>query len=101
MSEVRGTPRVEIGYRLRSEVWGEGLATEDAKAVLRYGFERLNLDEIVAFTIPTNLRSRRVLEKIGMIYSEDFNHPLIAEGHPLRRHVLHRISRDAWEQGSR
>jgi RimJ/RimL family protein N-acetyltransferase len=67
--------------------------------VLRYGFEHLKLDEIVAFTIPANKRSRRVMDKIGLIFSGEFDHPLVATGHPMRRHVLYRISRNAWELG--
>jgi RimJ/RimL family protein N-acetyltransferase len=90
------TPCVEIGWRLGAEHWGNGYATEGARAVLAFGFEELGLQEIVAFTVPGNLRSRRVMEKLGMIYKteEDFEHPSLPEGHPLRRHVLYRISAD-------
>ena len=95
--ETHFTPCVEIGYRLRTEFWGQGLATETAQAALRHGFERLGLREIVAFTVPANQRSRRVMEKIGLVFSEEFDHPLIAEGHPMRRHVLYRITQSAWE----
>jgi ribosomal-protein-alanine N-acetyltransferase len=95
--ETHFTPCVEIGYRLRAEFWGRGLATEAGEAALRYGFDALKLPEIVAFTIPANRRSRRVMEKIGLAYSEEFDHPLIEEGHPMRRHVLYRISRSEWE----
>ena len=66
---------------------------------MRYGFECLELREIVAYTLPANKRSRRVIEKIGLVFSEEFDHPLIAEGHPMRRQVLYRISRSAWEAG--
>ena len=97
--ETHFTPCVEIGYRLRPEFWGRGLATEAGQAALRYGFECLGLPEIVAYTIPANKRSRRVIEKIGLVFSEEFDHPLIAEGHPMRRQVLYRISRSAWEAG--
>ena len=95
--EAHFTPCVEIGYRLRPEFWGRGLATEGGKAALRYGFEGLGLREIVAFTTPANRRSRRVMEKIGLVFSEEFDHPLIAQGHAMRRQALHRISRSAWE----
>jgi ribosomal-protein-alanine N-acetyltransferase len=95
--ETYFTPCVEVGYRLRTEFWGRGLATEGGRAALRYGFEHLKLDEIVAFTIPANTRSRRVMEKIGLVFSGEFDHPFVAEGHPMRRHVLYRISRRAWE----
>jgi RimJ/RimL family protein N-acetyltransferase len=97
--ETNFTPCVEIGYRLRTEFWGRGLATEGARAALQYGFGSLELQEIVAFTIPANARSRRVMEKIGLVFSGEFDHPLIVEGHPMRRQVLYRISRSAWELG--
>lgn len=84
---------VEIGWRLAAEFWNQGLATEGARAALRFGFEELGLDEIVAFTAAGNMRSRRVMEKLGMTYNpaDDFDHPRIPEGHPLRPHVLYRI----------
>ena len=87
------TPCVEIGWRLAHEVWGQGIAIEAAQAALRYGFETLQLNEIVAYTVPANLRSRRVMEKLGMTHyaDDDFDHPLLPEGHRLRRHVLYRI----------
>ena len=89
------TPAVEIGWRLAAEYWNQGYASEGARAVLDFGFTCLGLDEIVSFTVPLNLRSRRVMEKIGMAHSpqDDFDHPLLADGHPLRRHVLYRLRR--------
>ena len=92
------TPCVEIGWRLAYEHWGHGYATEAAQAAVQFGFENLQLDEIVSFTVPANSRSWRVMERLGMIHSpaEDFDHPLVPEGHPLRRHVLYRLSRDCW-----
>jgi len=88
---------VEIGWRLAPAWWNRGLATEGARAVLRHAFAYLGLDEVVAFTVPANLPSRRVMEKIGMTHdpSRDFDHPKIAAGHPLRRHLLYRIGREA------
>ncbi len=88
------TPCVEIGWRLAAPVWGRGYATEGARAVLAFGFETLGLDEIVSFTVLGNLRSRRVMEKIGMVHNpaDDFDHPCLPEQHPLRRHVLYRIA---------
>ncbi len=90
--EASFTPCVEIGWRLAAEHWGRGYATEGAQAALAFGFEQLNLAEILSFTVPDNLRSRRVMEKIGMTHSpaDDFDHPLLPEGHRLRRHVLYR-----------
>lgn len=87
------TPCVEIGWRLSPEYWGRGLATEGAREVARFAFTGLGLDSLVSFTVPANRRSRRVMEKIGMIRdpAEDFDHPNLAPGHPLRRHVLYRL----------
>jgi RimJ/RimL family protein N-acetyltransferase len=94
--EAHFTPCVEAGWRLARRFWGKGIATEAARMAVRYGFEQLLLDEIVSFTIPANARSRRVMEKIGMRHSGDFDHPALAEGHPMRRHVLYRLSRSKW-----
>lgn len=90
--EAHFTPAVEIGWRLASDQWGHGYATEAASAALGYGFDSLGLDEIVAFTVPANLRSQAVMERIGMARDEagDFDHPSLPEGSPLRRHVLYR-----------
>jgi RimJ/RimL family protein N-acetyltransferase len=92
--EAHFTPCVEIGWRLAAEVWGSGYATEGARKVLAFGFEQLGLAEIVSFTVPGNLRSRRVMERIGMTRNpaDDFDHPALPEGHPLRRHVLYRLA---------
>ena len=88
-------PGVEIGWRLAAEHWGQGYATEGARAALDFGFGPLQLEQIVSFTVPANARSRRVMEKIGMKHSpsEDFDHPLLPEGHLQRRHVLYRAMR--------
>jgi RimJ/RimL family protein N-acetyltransferase len=87
------TPCVEIGWRLSANHWGRGLATEGARAVVRRAFEVVRLDALVSFTVPANIRSRRVMEKIGMTHNaaEDFDHPNLPEGHPLRHHVLYRL----------
>jgi RimJ/RimL family protein N-acetyltransferase len=88
-------PAVEIGWRLAFEHWGKGFATEGARAARRHAFETLKLEEVVSFTVPANLRSRRVMEKLGMSHNpaDDFDHPRLPAGHPLRRHVLYRIKR--------
>ncbi len=90
--EAPFTPAVEVGWRLARAQWGNGYATEAATAALEYGFERLGLEEIVSFTVPDNVRSRAVMERLGMTHdpSDDFDHPKLAVGHPLRRHVLYR-----------
>jgi RimJ/RimL family protein N-acetyltransferase len=87
------TPCVEIGWRLTFEHWGRGYATEAARLALGYGFGTLALSEVVSFTSATNHRSRAVMERIGMRRdpAEDFDHPKLPEGHPLRRHVLYRL----------
>jgi len=84
------TPCVEIGWRLATGCWGHGYATEAARAALAFGFVELGLREIVSFTVPQNLRSRRVMEKIGMTYDPagDFDHPAVGT-----RHVLYRVAR--------
>ena len=86
-------PAIEIGWRMLPRYWGCGYATEAARLALAYGFGALNADEIVAFTAPGNVRSRAVMERLGMRHDidGDFDHPRVAVGHPLRRHVLYRI----------
>ena len=93
---LSGERCVEIGWRLAKEHWGHGYAPEAARAALGFGFEVLGLDEIVAFTTTTNLKSQRVMQKIGMRHdpARDFDHPAIVEGSPLRRHVLYVRRRD-------
>lgn len=85
---------VEIGWRLGSEFWKQGYATEGAKAALEYGFKRCGLTEIVAFTVPANLRSQRVMEKIGMQRDHDcdFAYPALPADHRLSAHILYRVS---------
>jgi ribosomal-protein-alanine N-acetyltransferase len=98
--DARFTPCVEIGWRLAHEHWGHGYASEAAQAALAFGFESLGLDQIVSFTVPANQRSRRVMERIGMTRStgDDFEHPNLPPGHPLRQHVLYRLLRSAWSR---
>ena len=92
------TPAVEIGWRLAPEHWGLGYASEAAWAVLRCAFDRLALDQVVSFTSEPNLPSQKVMQAIGMQrdLDGDFEHPRLVEGHPLRPHVLYRISRAQW-----
>lgn len=90
-------PAVEAAWRLARPYWGRGYAYEAARAAIDDGFGRLGLDEIVAFTVPANLASRRVMEELGMTRDPaedfDFEHPRLPPGHPLRRHVLYRLRR--------
>ena len=87
------TPAMEVGWRLGRAHWGNGYATEAARAAVAYGFDALELDEIVSFTSVVNQPSRRVMERLGMSHdpADDFDHPSIADG-PLRRHVLYRLA---------
>lgn len=100
--QARFTPSVEIGWRLARQYWGRGLATEAARAVVGLAFGPLDLDALVSFTVPANVRSRRVMEKIGMTHDpdDDFDHPTLPERDPLRRHVLYRLKRQASDQGA-
>ena len=87
-----GQSEPEIKYALRRDCWGRGYATEGARAALDFGFAHAGLAEIVSFTVPANVRSRAVMERVGMSHdpADDFDHPELPEGHPLRRHVLYR-----------
>jgi RimJ/RimL family protein N-acetyltransferase len=91
--DARFTPAVEVGWRLARDAWGHGYATEGGRASVEWGFETLGLPEVVSFTTPGNVRSRAVMERLGMRRdpADDFDHPRIAPGHPLRRHVLYRL----------
>ena len=86
------TPCVEIGWSLSKENWGQGFATEAARACQVYGFETLGFKEIYSFTSRLNLRSINVMRKIGMNYECEFEHPMVAEGHRLKTHVLYKIT---------
>ncbi len=99
--ESHFTPCVEIGWRLGSQYWGQGYATEGALAVLDYGFNVIGLNEIVSFCVSGNLRSISVMKKIGMKrdLADDFLHPKISANHPLSRHVLYRINRKLSGEG--
>lgn len=92
------TPAVEIGWRLAREFWGCGYALEAARRVLQYAFETLRLDEVVAFTVPANDRSWRLMQRLGMRRDADgdFDHPRLPPGHPLRQHILYRIDAAAF-----
>ncbi|HEY8481811.1 MAG TPA: GNAT family N-acetyltransferase [Spirillospora sp.] len=87
------TPAVEIGWRLARSAWGRGYATEAARRALRFAFDA-GVGEVVAFTAVANTRSRAVMERIGMTRdpADDFDHPLVADGHHLKRHVLYRVA---------
>jgi RimJ/RimL family protein N-acetyltransferase len=92
--EAHFTPAIEIGWRLAAEHWGQGYATEAALASARHAFAAVGADGLVSFTTPQNLRSRAVMRRIGMTHDpgDDFDHPRLAPGHRLRRHVLYRLT---------
>lgn len=89
-------PAVEIGWRLMRAHWRRGLAEEAARLALAAGFGPLRLPEIVAFTVPANEPSWRLMEKLGMRAGGRFAHPRLPEGNPLRTHLLYRLSRAEW-----
>jgi len=92
------TPCVEIAWRLARKFWGFGYATEAARLAMDYGFRSVGLDQIVSFTVVENLRSRKVMERLGMTHDpeDDFEHPGLPEAHRLRPHVFYRMNRAAW-----
>jgi RimJ/RimL family protein N-acetyltransferase len=94
-AELPFSPCVEIGWRLAFQYWGKGLASEAARAALKFGFEALNLPEIVSFTAINNTRSRALMERLGMRESGTFEHPQVPVGSALRPHSLYRLSRSA------
>jgi ribosomal-protein-alanine N-acetyltransferase len=91
--EAHFAPAVEVGWRLARSAWGHGYATEAARAALAFGFEQAELDEVVSFTTARNTRSRAVMKRLRMTHdpNDDFDHPKLPEGDPLRRHVLYRL----------
>ena len=98
--EAPFTPCVEIAWRLAAEHWGHGYVQEAARAALHTAFVHLELKQVVSFTATENQRSWRVMQRLGMRRDpgEDFEHPNLAPGHPLRRHVLYRLDASHWRQ---
>ena len=96
--EAPFNPSVEVGWRLARSAWGNGYATEGARAALDHAFGALGLDEVVSITTRSNERSQAVMRRLGMTRdpNDDFDQPQLPPGHPLRPAVLFRISREAW-----
>ncbi|NQD38234.1 GNAT family N-acetyltransferase [Permianibacter sp. IMCC34836] len=94
------TPCVEVGWRLRRSAWGHGFASEAATACLHFGFDTLQLDEIVSFTAASNTRSQCVMQRLGMRHNpaDNFLHPLLDPQHPITPHVLYRIAQAEWRK---
>ncbi|PXA68620.1 GNAT family N-acetyltransferase [Cryobacterium arcticum] len=88
---IPGSGGVEVGWRLARAAWGHGFATEAATAALRFGFDTVGLTEVNSITSVVNIRSRRVMERLGMQPVDEFDHPRLALGSPLRRHVRYRL----------
>jgi RimJ/RimL family protein N-acetyltransferase len=89
--EAPFTPAVEVAWRLHRPYWGQGYATEAARAAIDDGFRRVGLQEIVALTALLNTASIRVTKRLGMVRSIEFDYPNRLEGSALRRHVLYRV----------
>jgi RimJ/RimL family protein N-acetyltransferase len=94
--EAHFTPAFEVGWWFAHQQWGHGYATEGARAALDFAFGELRCAEVIAMTTPVNARSQRVMQRLGMVCDrrDDFDHPLIEAGHPLRRHLLYRLRAD-------
>ena len=95
------TPAVEIGWRISGRFRRQGYAEEAARAALGFGFATLGLDKIVAFTVPGNAASWKLMEKLGMAAAGEFDHPRLPEGHHYRRHLLYRMHGADWRDGAR
>jgi len=91
------TPCVEVGWRLTQTAWNKGYATEGATACLQYGFQKLDFENIYSWTSLDNLPSERVMQKIGLVKIDEFDHPLIEKGHRLERHVLYRLEKENYK----
>jgi RimJ/RimL family protein N-acetyltransferase len=89
------SPCTEVLWRLRREFWGRGIASAAAAEAIDHGFTKLGLEAIIAITTPPNVRSIRLMERLGLVrdLAGDFDHPAVPAGHPLRRHVLYRKRR--------
>jgi RimJ/RimL family protein N-acetyltransferase len=102
IQELPFSPCVEIGWRLAKEFWGKGYATEAAKEALKLAFEYLNLLRIYSFTAVGNFRSRAVMEKLNMVNTnQNFEHPQVPVGNPLREHVLYMLTKEQWKETAR
>ncbi len=96
-ADLSFAPSVEIAWRLSKDYWGQGYATEAAQAAVHFAFEELKLSEVVAFTAVINRPSQKVMQRIGMIDTqENFYHPMLAADHKLAEHVLYKIKREQW-----
>lgn len=88
------TPCIEVGWRLACRFWGKGYAQESARECIKYGFNRLNLKEVFSFTSVLNTKSINVMQKIGMKYMKEFDHPNVETNNKLRRHILYVVRKE-------
>lgn len=97
-----GRPVLEVGWRLAAAQWGRGYATEGGRASLAHAFDALDRDEVVSFATAGNMRSRHVMEKLGLVRrpEDDFDHPGVPASRSGRRHVLYRITHDQWRSAA-
>ena len=97
-ADMSFAPCVEIAWRLRKEFWGQGYATEAARASLDFAFSELALEEVVAFTAVINKRSQLLMKRIRMTDTQNnFYHPALESNHPLAEHVLYNLTREQWQ----
>lgn len=92
------TPCVDIGWRLQRSAWGQGFATEGAKACLSFAFEKAGLTEVYSVAPALNKPSMHVMEKIGMSKKGTFKHPAIGADSPLQTCCYFRIDKEAFKQ---
>lgn len=97
-SSLPFSPCVEIAWRLAYPYWGKGLAMEAAQAALAVGFNHLGLEEIVAFTALSNLKSQALMQRLHMQADGEFEHPQLPLSHPLRPHCLYRLPKHLWHK---
>jgi RimJ/RimL family protein N-acetyltransferase len=95
------TPAVEIGWRIGPAFRRLGYAEEAARAALGFGFGTLGLEKIVAFTVPGNAASWKLMDKLGMAPAGEFDHPRLPEGHHYRRHLLYSLTEARWRDAAR
>ncbi|MBA2057038.1 GNAT family N-acetyltransferase [Psychrobacter cryohalolentis] len=97
-ADMSFAPCVEIAWRLRKEFWGQGYATEAARASLDFAFSELALEEVVAFTAVINKRSQLLMKRIRMTDTQNnFYHPALESNHLLAEHVLYNLTREQWQ----
>ncbi len=90
------TPATDIGWRLKKSSWGNGYATEGAKKCIEFGFEKLNLNKIIATCTEKNNKSENVMKKIGMEKIGEFVHPELKEYPEYEKCICYEINKNVW-----